>query len=172
MKNHIIGIPVIIMCIAGCSNSSNNTADPIEGVWLSQSCEVISTVIGAGTTTNTWGKGTFTFTSDKQLLIGFNSFSDSDCVTQINEEIGTVSNTQISYKSTGAVITQEGIDAFGLSLLPYRDGNNIEFSGFYTITNNILCLSKTFTFGNGGDFTLSGDPAKLAIDFSRCLANP
>jgi len=171
MKLHLKGLLALFVTITGCS-SNNNATTPIGGEWISQTCEIIATATGLGTVTNTWGKGTFNFTPEGELLIGFKSYADSDCLTQSSEVIGTIANTQISYKHLGPASIQEGIEAFGLSLQPYRNGSDTEFSAFYTINNNSLCLSETFSFGNGGGISLSGDQNKLAIDFNRCLINP
>ncbi len=171
MKFLLKGLFSSLLILTGCSDSG--TTIPIEGKWVSENCEIKSITTGPGTISYTWGKGVFDFTPAGELLIGFKSYSDSDCVTQTKESVGTISNTKISYIHLGSAAIQEGIDAYGLTLTPYRHSDSdTEFRGFYTLSNEKLCFSESFAFDNSGGYSFSDEPNNLSIDFDNCLINP
>lgn len=170
MKSISAIIFTIILFCTGCD--TDNTPPPIEGKWVTQACEQTSDSPNPGL--SRWSKGTYEFTTERELLIGSISYTDADCITHISTQAGTIANTQISFSHLGATSVEEGVEAFGLSLLPYRDDRETVYDGVYTINNNILCLSETFSFGVTGYHLsgLSGEPDKIRIDFTKCLEKP
>ena len=163
-------ITVILTILSGCGGGTDETqpASPLIGVWITESCEQASD--SNGTLVNIWLKALYEFTTQGEILIGREEYSDSNCVTHNNTVEPTTLNTSVTYQDRGTKLLQEGIDGGGL-LIEMGTGNQfVSVDAFYTINNSLLCFSDAFAFEALG-FGVS-ESGTDAIDFNNCLIMP
>lgn len=152
---------VLISCGGGDSSNSGNTDSALVGIWETQECAAFES--------SAWLKGTFEFTSEGAILVGYEKFSDSNCISNIGEAVQFDSPT-ITFEDTGNLLLQEGIDGAGLKITFSSIINTSSVSAFYTINDGILCFSEAFTLEALG-IGIS-EAGLAAIDFSSCLEKP
>jgi len=170
MKTHGICLSIFWLLLSGCDSdsSSNNESSPLLGTWVTEACEQASDSNGA--LINLWLKGLYEFTAQGTILLGNETYSDSNCIT-LSSTI-PLNNGAIPaiYQDLGPTLLQEGIDGGGLSIEISAGAQLLSIDAFYTINNSALCFSDVFTF-EALTFALS-EAGTAAIDFNNCLTRP
>ena len=160
---HKIGILFLFFMLAGCDNSSGNSA--IIGSWVTDACQQLT---GQNSQpVNVWVKSTYTFDVNGNIYIEPTSYSDSNCITKSNA-IQAESFLAAIFTEQGPATTSQGIEANKITIT--FDGApppTVSTSGYYKITNNQLCLSEAFHFG-AGSFSIN-QVDDIKINFIDCL---
>lgn len=157
----LINIIVISVFLLGCNNNSS----PLVGSWVTESCEQLSDE--SGSLLNIWAKGIYEFTNQSTILFSPEVYSDANCENLSNPQPNIIGESSVTYIDLGQELLQEGIDGGGLTIIFDTGSQSFSFDGYYTINNNVMCLSDSFTFGALG---LSVSQAGSdAIDFGACL---
>ena len=160
------GTLLLVILLTGCDNSTVNS--PLVGSWLTQSCEQIPD--GNGGLSNVWGQSTYTFDANGQIHLATNLYSDSNCITSSNANNLDPSIIVASYVDNGSVTTPQGIQGNAITIsFTSAPPPIVTTDGFYSITNNQLCLSIAFHFKSiGFSITAFNDSD---IDFNNCLVS-
>lgn len=163
-------VVVALSILSGCGGGTDEIQpiSPLMGVWITESCDQASD--SNGTLVNFWLKALYEFTTQGEILIGREEYSDSNCVTLNNTVSPATVNTPITYQDGGAKLLQEGINGGGLLIEIGAGAQLLSIDAFYTINNNSLCFSDAFTFDALG-FGIS-ELGTDAIDFDNCLIMP
>ncbi|WP_455219192.1 hypothetical protein [Kaarinaea lacus] len=166
MKLLSIIFSIFFVAISGCDRGGNSNLSPLVGVWITESCE--SHISNDGVSEETWRKGVYEFTARGELITGWETYGDSNCVEYLSTQIFNSSNSHVVYKDLGAQMLQEGIIGAGLSLqLVVLDQPTTAVYGYYAIIDNRVCFSERFVFEVSylTMFSTNSD----AIDFNSCL---
>ncbi len=165
MKNLILLSTIAV--ITGCSNSDNpnqNINSPLLGTWETQACEeVTDSSLSAPFTT--WSKATYEFFQNGDIVFTPDNYLDSTCINKINSLRPDFPIA--AFRDFGEITLEEGILGNKLNITIQATGQTISTSGFYTINNNILCFSHSYSFEpNTFGVSLNERPP---IDFTTCL---
>jgi len=157
-----------VIAFTGCSednNSKNNENSPLLGKWDTQLCEQIIDSSNTPPTT-TWAKGTYEFFQNGDILFSTNSYTDSNCTTIAFNTLNTTSSIA-SFLDLGETTLEEGISGNKLNIELQGPDQTISTNGFYTINNNTLCFSLSYSF-EPSSFGISLSE-RAPIDFTDCL---
>lgn len=166
MKHTSLFLTIIVF--TGCSandNSNNNINSPLLGKWETQSCEqLVDSSFNPPFTI--WLKATYEFFQNGDIIFSTNSYADANCTTIAFNTLNPVSPVAF-FQDLGPTILEEGIPGNKLIIEIYPPNQTISTNGFYTINNNILCFSQSYSF-EPSSFGISLIE-RTPIDFTNCL---
>jgi hypothetical protein len=147
------------------NTDTTDTTDPVNpngnditaNIWMTSECRQDN----AGT----YYRSLYHFTSDSQVLQGWQDFQDSSCTTRA-DTILMPSNEFGTYRNLGSQILPDGAQGYGLR---YTDEGQ-SYDGFFTLTgNNTLCFSTNITFRTQG-LHINTDDTSPSVDYEHCLS--
>ena len=166
-------IVYIFLCsLISCTSSDNidSNSGPVShessliGVWETEACEQSTDL--RGDLINIWSKGIYHFTESERINFRPQSYLDSGCITL--DTSATLEYYEYGdFKDLGKETLQEGISGNRILISIVSPSSGVDVEAFYTINNNVLCFSSTFTFGPNRIVTYG--KTRNNIDFARCL---
>ena len=162
MKHLFIILTIIVF--TGCDdndNSQQNINSPLLGKWETQLCEQSNNL-----PFTTWAKATYEFFQNGDIIFSTNSYTDSNCTTIAFNTLNPASPIA-AFLDLGETTLEEGISGHKLNIEIQPPDQIISTDGFYTINNNILCFSLSYSF-EPTTFGISLSEI-TPIDFTNCL---
>ncbi|MGD9172145.1 MAG: hypothetical protein PVI97_19165 [Candidatus Thiodiazotropha sp.] len=133
-----------------------NGNDITANIWMTSDCMQDNT--------GTYFKSLYQFTSDSQVLQGWQDFQDSSCITRADANLLPI-NDSGAYQNMGSQALPDGTQGYGLSYT--HDGNS--YDGFYALTDdNSLCFSTNISFRTDGRH-INPDDTSPSVDYDHCL---
>lgn len=157
-----------IILFTGCSDSNNNPNNinsPLLGKWETQSCQQLVDSSNNPPIT-TWSKATYEFLLDGGIMFSPNNYTDANCTTIAFNTLSPSSPIAF-FQDLGSTTLEEGIPGHKLNIEIRAPDQTISTDGFYTINNNILCFSHSYSF-EPSSFGISLIE-RTPIDFTSCL---
>ena len=157
-----------IILFTGCgdvNNTPDNANSPLLGIWETQSCQQF---IDSSNNPpfEIWSKATYEFLLNGDIIFLANNYTDANCTTIAFNTLNPVSPIAV-FQDLGETTLEEGISGHKLNIEIRAPDQTISTNGFYTINNNILCFSQSYSF-EPSSFGIS-IIERTPIDFTKCL---
>jgi hypothetical protein len=111
----------------------------------------------------TYYKSLYQFTSDGQVLYGWQNFQDTSCTTSANTVLP--SNNLGTYQNLGSQTLPDGTQGYGFRFT----SEGTSYDGFFALTdNNTLCFPTNLSFRTEGRYVNPEDTSP-SVDYEHCL---
>jgi hypothetical protein len=175
LKRYVLALHLIFaLVLTGCGGggggdndppSVDNTTDTVNQdsnditayTWMTLDC--IQDNYG------TYYKSLYQFTSDGQVLHGWQDFQDSSCTARADTNL--LPSTDFgTYQSLGSQTLPDGSQGYGLRYT----GDGESYDGFFTLPdNNTLCSSSNISFRTEALY-IDPDDTSPSVDYEHCLS--